>query len=384
MIGLKRVDYQEALLGKARAPLLLLATAFLAAAPLAGTVVGSMSGLVRDDQGVPQIGAMVTLLTPEGRSLRRVYTNERGGFVINDLFPGFYGLQITVPSLLPALKEKILVQPGLRSYLDVRLANLLTSIQLVYPAGGPLRDMSEEWKWVLRTASATRPVLRLSPWDDKETRSVLRRFNGAFDDIQGMVQLSAGDGGGASGFGSESDLGTAFAVATSLFGNSNLMVSGNLGYDATRGSPSAGFHTSYSREMPYGAQPEVSVTVRQLLRPMQAGQALFGPANRNTAVLQTLTFGFQDHVPLGDLVQLEYGFQYDSISFLDRMNYVSPFGKLSYRLNDGTKVILRYAGGVPRMDSGFGAEGALSRNLSALALYPRLSLLGGQIGRAHV
>lgn len=351
--------------------------AFVAGSPLSGAVVGSIAGFVRDDRGMPQMGAAVTLLSADGRALRRVYTNSRGSFEIHDLFPGLYGVRVSFPSFLPALKEKIQIEPGVRSYLEVHLANLLTSIQLVYPRSGEFRDMSEDWKWVLRTATATRPVLRLTPWEDQETQAVLRKFSGAFGELQGMVKVSAGDGARISGYGSESDLGTAFAVATSLFGNSNILLSGNVGYDGTRGTPSAGFHTTYSREMPYGAQPEVSLTVRQLFRPALAGQALFGPANGNGAVLQTFTLGFQDRVVLGDLINLEYGFQYDSISFLDRLNYASPFGRLSYRLGDKSHLILRYASGVPRLDNTVTGEGALGRNLMALGLYPRLSLLGG-------
>ncbi|HYM10400.1 MAG TPA: TonB-dependent receptor [Bryobacterales bacterium] len=359
-----------------RASFLLLAA--LGVAPLPAAVVGSIAGFVHDDHGLPQMGAAVMLLNADGRSLRRVYTNDRGGFLIDDLFPGFYGVKVSVPAFLPAVKNKILIRSGGRSYLDVELASLLTSIRLVYPAPGDWSDMSEEWKWALRTAVSTRPVLRLQPWQDKETQSVLRKVSGAFSDVQGMVKVSAGDGGQASAFGSESDLGTAFAVATSLFGNSNLLVSGNLGYGSTRGAPSAGFHTSYSRELPYGAEPEVSLTVRQLLRPVEGGQALFGPASRYAAALQTFTFGFQDRVALGDLVKLEYGFQYDSISFLDRLNYASPFGKLTYSLGEQTDVILRYAGGVPRPDPDMMSEDALGRNLSALGLYPRMSLLDGR------
>jgi hypothetical protein len=115
-----------------------------------------------------------------------------------------------------------------------------------------------------------------------------------------------------------------------------------------------------------------------LLRPLEAGQALFGGGDRYAAALQTFSFGFQDHVTLGDLAKLEYGFQYDSISFLDRLNYVSPFAKLTYNLNPNTVVILRYAGGVPRPDAEGIDQEDLGRNLSALGLYPRMSLRDGR------
>ncbi len=352
--------------------------AALIGSPLPAAVLGSLAGLVRDDRGAPQMGATVVLLSSEGRALRRVYTDDRGGFVINDLFPGLYAVKISFANFLPALKEKILVEPGSRSYLDVRLASLLSSIQLVYPGRGEWRDMSEDWKWVLRTASATRPILRYLPDEDKETRSVARKISGAFGEIQGMVRVSAGDGGPISGLGSESDLGTAFAVATSLFGNNNLLLSGNLGYGTMHGAPSAGFHTVYTREMSNGAQPEISLTVRELFRPVEAGQLLFSPLGRGGTALQTFTLGYQDRMSVGDLAELAYGFLYDSVEFVDRLNYISPFGKLTYNIDDDTHIFLRYAGGVPRPDNNLGDEGELGRNLSALALYPRMSVLQGR------
>ena len=52
-----------------------------------------------------------------------------------------------------------------------------------------------------------------------------------------MVKISAGDEGRVSQYGNEPDLGTAFALATSLFGNNQLQVSGNIAYSSANGSP---------------------------------------------------------------------------------------------------------------------------------------------------
>jgi len=354
----------------------------LAAPAVRGAVAGSISGSVTDERGIGQIGAVVTLLDAAGRSLRRVYTTQTGDFLMDDLFPGFYGVRVTVPRFLPALRERILVEPGIRRLVAVQLVEGLASMRLVYPAEGNWRDMSEDWKWVLRSAASTRPILRLTAWEDQERQRVVRRFSGRlsgmFAETKGLVRLSAGDRGGVSGFGTESDLGTAFAVATSLFGQHNLLVSGNLGYGLERGAPSAGFRTSYRRELAYGAQPEISLTVRQLFLPVQSGQALFGPLSQNTPVLQTFSVGFQDRLSLGDLVELEYGFLYDAVRFLDRLDYLSPFGKLSYRLGSQTQALLRYSSGVPRPESAFAGENALGRSLTALGLYPRMSVLRGR------
>ena len=72
------------------------------------------------------------------------------------------------------------------------------------------------------------------------------------------------------GVGNEADLGTAFALATSLYGSNNLQVSGNVGYGSQTGVPAAAFRTSYSRDL-MGGSPEVSLTMRQLFLPGPPG-----------------------------------------------------------------------------------------------------------------
>ena len=160
---------------------------------------------------------------------------------------GAYSIRVSLASFLPALKRNIVVQPGMRSLLSVNLAGVLSSIELVYSATGSRAIMSDDWKWVLRSSSATRPVLRLRPSDYGRRTGRQASASSLFSDTHGMVKISAGDQGSVSQFGNEPDLGTAFALATSLFGDNQVHVSGNFGYSAATGIPTAGFRTSYSR-----------------------------------------------------------------------------------------------------------------------------------------
>src|SRR6185437_12928520 len=54
---------------------------------------GSVSGVVRDSGGVPQIGAQVQLLRPDLTIVASVYTNAQGRFSIATLLPGHYALK---------------------------------------------------------------------------------------------------------------------------------------------------------------------------------------------------------------------------------------------------------------------------------------------------
>src|ERR1035441_6009181 len=139
--------------------------AFLAApvaAPAAGPIQlsGVISGVVSDSMGIPQMGAMVLLLNRQDRVFEKVQTDDLGQFRFLGLFPDLYSVKVTLATFVPALKKNILVQPGMRSVLNVNLNTLFSTIQLAYPSAESGSLMSDEWKWVLRTASSTRPVLR--------------------------------------------------------------------------------------------------------------------------------------------------------------------------------------------------------------------------------
>ena len=355
-------------------PLWLFLVAVLTVTPAAqGALGGGISGWVKDEVGVPQMGALVMLLSPEGRISTRTYTDHTGRFTLDHLLPGKYSIKVTLARFLPLVREDVQVDAGHRTYLDVQMSGLFTSMQLVYPARGEIRDMTDDWKWVLRAAVSARPVLRFRSEQDEERTAILRRVSGTFSDTRGFAQVSAGPGARPSGLANESDLGTAFAVATSLFGNSDVVVSGNLGYGRSLENSATAFRTTYTRDVGLIGAPQVSVTVRQLQAPVAAQRGIIDTQGEAPA-LQTLTLGFGDKVDLGDRASFEYGFLYESVSYVNRLNFVSPYGKLIYHLGEDREVHLRYASGVPRPDEAVADSSSLRHNVSTLGMFPRLSL----------
>jgi len=350
-------------------------------------VSGSIGGSVTDATGIPQMGATVLLFNRYERLCQKVLTSETGAFEFDHLLPGAYMVRVTLSSFLPAVRKDILVQPGIRSLLNVSLATLFSSVELVYPPPEKRAVMTDEWKWVLRSASSTRPVLRLAP-DAHIERSTPRSntWATAFSDTHGLVNVSAGDGGRVSSAGNESDLGTAFALATSLFGNHQLAVSGNIGFGAQSGMPSAGFRTSYSRDMGVAGSPEVSLTVRQLFAPARMDHALVSRSGAETGMpaLRTTSVTFSDATELSDTLRLEYGFSLDSVTFLDRLNYFSPYGRLSFSPTEVDSFELTYTSGAARPNLAAemsGTEADLQDDIGALAIFPKVSL---RRGRARV
>jgi hypothetical protein len=333
------------------------------------------------------MGASVLLFNRSERLILKTITNDRGTFGFNLLTPDLYSVRVSLASFVPAIKQKIAVQPGMQSLLYVDLASVLSSIELVYVAPGQGALMSDDWKWALKESSATRPVLRVLPEEsasDPNKRDQV--VGGLFSDTRGVVKVSAGDPGSLGGTSSETDLGTAFAVATSVMGRNQLQVSGNVGYNAHGGTPAAGFRTSYSRE---GGGPEIAVTMQQIFLPARASLAEFAGQAYGGPALRTMAISMQDKIALTEDLRLDYGMSLNSVSFLDHLNYLSKFARLTYDLENLGTVQFAYSSGAPPaqllVEDGHGTEthvrgdqAALAEDLAALSILPRLSLLNGR------
>jgi hypothetical protein len=339
---------------------------------------GAISGIVAGTSGAPQIGATVLLLNRQERVFRKVVTDDKGEFRFPGLLPDLYSIRVTLAAFVPAIKRDISVRAGSRSFLNVNLNSFFSTIQLSYPPTDSGAAMSDDWKWMLRGAAATRPILRFA-----ETESTLATVEhserpAVFSDTRALVKVSAGDGALVSAIGTQADLGTAFALATSFYGNNNLQVSGNVGYGSQTGVPSASFRTSYSRDFA-GGSPEVSVTMRQLFLP--SGRLAAALTGNDTALpmLRTMSASLEDRTDLTDQLSLRYGMTIDAVTFLDRLSYFSPFARLTYSLGDAGTVELTYTSGNARPELGVPQDRELQRDLNTLSLFPRMSMHHGRV-----
>jgi hypothetical protein len=125
--------------------------------PVQGSAPGSISGLVRDSAGVPQIGAVVQLLRPDLSVIASVFTNSKGRFVIPSVLPGRYALKAMGTSFLPSLREDLRVRSSM--VVNLTLHTLYEAMQWLpaEPRGG--KGQQDDWAWTLRSA-ADRPLLR--------------------------------------------------------------------------------------------------------------------------------------------------------------------------------------------------------------------------------
>ena len=326
--------------------------------------------------GIPQMGAIVLLYNRQDRAFGKVLTDDHGEFQFLGLLPDLYSVRVTLATFVPALKKDILVQPGMRSVLNVNLNTLFSTIQLAYPSIESGSLMSDDWKWVLRSASSTRPVLRFAAEPLAEPPGNERRAARFSPTRAAWCELSAGDGALVTGVGNEADLGTAFALATSLYGSNLLQVSGNVGYGSQTGVPAAAFRTSYSRDMA-AAAPRFRSPCGSCSCPARLGAALIGSGIRAAHAAHhvgRLRRPYPAHRQRHAAVWIRAGFGHVPGS----SELLQPLCAAELQAGRRGEVDFAYtSGNAPARPRRRGSQDAeLQRDLSTLGLFPRISLLG--------
>jgi hypothetical protein len=124
-------------------------------APFPATV----SGVVRDARGTPQMGAVVELMAADATVVARVYTNMRGGYAFDHVLPGIYQVKATGDSFLPTLREGLQLRARSKIIVNLTLSTLFEAVQWLPAQPRSPDESTEDWKWTLRS-SANRPLLR--------------------------------------------------------------------------------------------------------------------------------------------------------------------------------------------------------------------------------
>ena len=301
------------------------------------------------------MGAVVQILGTANRTFT-VFTDGAGYYAATGLLPGFYTLKVTAPSFLPALRERVGLRPGASLNVNVTLSTLLGVMQL-----GPIRNVpdDDDWKWTLRSV-ANRPILRVF---DDPTPLVLastEERKKPSHELTGSLSFLAGSA--AAGYGSGSDMSTAFKLERSIFSDGHLAFSGNVAYG--QGLPAAVLRSSYSHRMADGSAPTMALTVRRF--------AASDPTLHNAA-LQALALSAADDIAVDDILELKFGSELQTIQFLGHVSAFRPYVSADIHVSPDTVLEYGYATSRPDLRSEKGFDSAPA-DLSESN--PRVSLLG--------
>lgn len=304
----------------------------------AGVAPGSISGSVKDSSGVAQMGAAVEMLAVGTGQHLLAYTDADGRFSIAGLAPGTYDLKVSAPSFLPTVREDVALAAGASQIVNITLNSLFEAVRMM-PTRKRGNDQDDSWKWTLRSTS-NRPILR---FDDGipvvvETSQQDRTLRGS---------LAFMAGGSNEGYGSSSDMGTSFTLEQSIFSTSTLSFDGSLGYGT--GTPDGILRASYSSGGETGSPHQLAFTMRRFSGP---------DLMVHHGSLQALALSSANSFSIGDVLDLQYGGELQTIQFMGRANAFRPYGSIDWHVGDDTVIEYRYATSEPNTRASKGFDSA--------------------------
>ncbi len=169
--------------------------------PACALTDASVSGVVRDGRGTPQIGTLVQLLRPDLSILSQTFTDEHGRYELPKILPGVYGIKATGSLFLPTLRENLRLAPSSKMVVNLTLSTLYEAFRWLPARPRQADEPQDDWTWTLRL-SANRPLLRML---EDGPLVVVTEAEGANPALKARVTIrggesSFGDGGVHHGF----------------------------------------------------------------------------------------------------------------------------------------------------------------------------------------
>lgn len=286
---------------------------------------GHLTGIVSDPSGTPQMGATV-LLSAEAlgeRAPNQLLTDQNGAFAMTRLRPGLYSARVSLAGFMPSIQEHIRISSNLTTLLRIELGSVFASLEALRRA--PARPSEgDDWQWVLRTSSSTRPVLHLI-----EPTVTVASGAGSADEQpaprpRARIEMASGSLHAGSSSGLSGPPATAVSYDQSLGGAGRMMVAGRMSYAPELGA-GATFAGVWLPTGEFDQGPETVVVLRQ---------ARFDPAGQS---FRSLRAAHSEKMMLGNL-EIDYGTAYLMAGAGTMTSSLRPRLRISTNLTPGWKV----------------------------------------------
>ena len=299
----------------------------------------AVSGVVRNAQGTPQMGAFIQLVAAHANASGSsalaaaitAFTDMHGRYLIPNVPPGRYQLRATAALFMPTLRDNLQLHGGAQAIVNLTLNTLFEPTEWL-PAQRRLADEpDDDWKWTLR-AAANRPILR---WSDSDGSLVLASSSKTEEikpSVEARVSLTSGDG----GFG-EGGLHTVFTLDRVTDDGAGVILRANLR------SPSGDYPIAPSTTLSAGYERQLSynTTVRSVMA-YQMHPEIVGLAGQPG--IGSMTTEVAERTQLSDAIGVEAGSELTAVRMADSNAVaVRPFTRIIVRPTDTLLVTWRVA-----------------------------------------
>jgi hypothetical protein len=164
--------------------------------PCARAAVGGaavLSGIVRDSQGVAQMGALVQVVSGNSITVATAFTDQHGRYIIDHLTPGRYLVRASQTLYVAATRSNLQLHAGSSAVVNLTLAALFDTASWLPAERRGAGEPDDDWKWTLRS-SANRPILRFAGDGQTLEISTSARENSRNAPLSMRATIASGDG----------------------------------------------------------------------------------------------------------------------------------------------------------------------------------------------
>ena len=299
----------------------------------------AVTGIVRDSQGVGQLGALVQVLSEHAVTVATAFTDQHGRYSIVGLPSGRYAVRASQILFVPATHGNLQLRAGASAVVNLTLAGLFDTASWLPAERRRANEPDDDWKWTLRS-NANRPILRvLGDGDVVEVSSSATERHHQTASTRVRAAVSSGDG----GFG-EGGVHNIVTVRRGAEDGSQSMLRADIG--AAPGTP--GYGTSQELEAAHeqrvGYDGAIRTVASYRFHPELIGAGL-------TSGITVVTVSSAQRTSLGDLLELEAGGSLESVRTSAVALAAHPFLRLSAHVGGGWT--LRYRLASERATQGF-------------------------------
>ncbi len=298
---------------------------------LAGNGPASVTGTIKDSQGVVQLGALVQVLTEHSITVATAFTDQHGHYTFANLPAGRYIVRASQTLFVPSTRGNLQLQAGASAVVNLTLSALFDTASWLPAERRQANEPDDDWKWTLRS-NANRPILRILQDGqilEVSSSAAETRHQTAITRVRATV--SSGDG----GFG-EGGVHNIVALRRGSEDGSEAMLRADLGSAQLPNGygTSQELQAGYAQRLGYDGAARTVVTYK--FHPELIGAGL-------TNGITVLAVSTAQRANLGDLVEVEAGGTLESVRTSAVALAAHPFLRLSTHVGGGWTIRYRLA-----------------------------------------
>jgi len=312
----------------------------------------TVSGIVRNAQGVAQMGALVEAFSSDSHQVGSAITDMMGRYRIANLAAGQYRVRASAALFMPAMRNNLRLTGAMRATVNLTLSMLSEPVSLLPAQRRKPDEPSDDWTWTMRSA-ANRPILRLMGDGSMVLVSQEVGESSHPSPIEARALFTGGDGGfGGGGVQSRVTVDRAGNNGSALALRAEIATAGSDAGSAAAGEVDAGYERSGALGggsrlvMSYASHPEMM--------------------NSGVMGMQAMRMASAEKMQLGDAVDVEAGGTVYAIHTMGTVLTTRPF--LSVAVHPGEVWAVRYKLATAREMQGYDGLDSIAAELPVAAI----------------